>query len=61
MNGMRLPDYHNSRVVHNFLSSNDLTDEFPLFTTIYNIAYLGAPPSTVINALRTLISEVSLH
>ena len=60
MNGMKIPDYHNASVVHDYMLSScgeNFMNEFPLFTTIYNIAYLGAPPSSILDALRMSASK----
>ena len=72
MNGMKLPDYSNAKAVYDYMlrmmsesisESNALpahshtSSNFPLFSAIYHISYLGAPPSTILEALKTAVSS----
>lgn len=64
LNGMKLPDWHNAKVVHDYMLNVSNThgpgvldvDSFPLFSAIYNISYLGAPPSTILDALKIAVA-----
>jgi glycerol-3-phosphate dehydrogenase (NAD+) len=52
LNGMKIPDWHNIQDVHAFLSMKGATGDFPLIDTIYRIGFEGAPPQSVVSALR---------
>ena len=65
LNGMKLPDWHNAKVVYDYMTRMAEhhgpgvveSNSFPLFSAIYNISYLGAPPSTILEALKIAIAE----
>ena len=57
LNGMKLPDWSNAKVVHDYMANVGFEPlSFPLFTAIYNISYLGASPSTILEALKTAVA-----
>jgi glycerol-3-phosphate dehydrogenase (NAD+) len=61
LNGMKLPDYSNAKAVHEYMTQAGVlhSSSFSLFSAIYNISYLGAPPSTILEALKTAVSSQS--
>ena len=63
LNGMKLPDYSNAKAVFDYVSQKMVNGDpcklskFPLFSAIYQISYRGAPPSTILLALKTAVSS----
>ena len=52
MNGMKLPDWHNARVVHKALVARGCgADQFPLFHAVHDISYAGVDPSEILPAI----------
>ncbi|KAI8096197.1 glycerol-3-phosphate dehydrogenase [NAD+] [Halteromyces radiatus] len=53
LNGQKLQGTITAAEIYEFLSSHNMTREFPLFTIVYRIIYEKAPPSSLIENLRT--------
>ncbi|GMI03961.1 hypothetical protein TrRE_jg11597 [Triparma retinervis] len=51
LNGQRLRGVKTSKQVFDLLQSQDLGSKYPLFTTIYQICYEGAPVDSIIDGL----------
>lgn len=53
-NGMKLPDWGNALSVHRALASSTTAgpDDFPLFSAVYSIGFMGADPRTIVDAMR---------
>ncbi|KAI8580891.1 hypothetical protein K450DRAFT_235091 [Umbelopsis ramanniana AG] len=49
LNGQKLQGTLTAQEVHEFLLARKMVDEFPLFTTVYNICYEGAHPETIVH------------
>ncbi|KAI8988275.1 glycerol-3-phosphate dehydrogenase [NAD+] [Mycotypha africana] len=48
LNGQKLQGTLTAREVHQFLSARNMQHEFPLFSTVYRIAYEGLSPENII-------------
>lgn len=59
LNGQKLQGTTTSEEVYRFLSSRNMTNQFPLMTAIYRIIYERAPPETIALDLRT--NKVPVH
>ncbi|CAA9988170.1 glycerol-3-phosphate dehydrogenase, putative [Plasmodium knowlesi strain H] len=53
LNGQKLQGIHTAKEVYSVLEHHKLKNEFPLFTTIYEIAFLHKNPSSIIDVLST--------
>lgn len=53
LNGMRIPDWHNARIVKEVSAS--LSPAYPLFAAVYEVAYGSAPPACILQALKASI------
>ncbi|ORY07092.1 NAD-dependent glycerol-3-phosphate dehydrogenase [Basidiobolus meristosporus CBS 931.73] len=51
LNGQKLQGTLAAQEVHEFLKAKKMTEEFPLFTRIYQIVYEGAPPQAIVEGL----------
>lgn len=51
LNGQRLRGVKTAKQVHDLLKSKDLLKRYPLFSKVYQIAYDGAPVSSIIDGL----------
>jgi glycerol-3-phosphate dehydrogenase (NAD+) len=52
LNGQKLQGTLTSKDVYQVLQSNGLTDAFPLFSTVYEIAFEGRPVQDIVQAIR---------
>jgi hypothetical protein len=59
LGGQRIPDYHNVRAVHAFLSHHGRLDSFPILKATYEIAHAGAPAASLLAALRCAVEPMA--
>ena len=52
LGGMRIPDYHNISSLHAFLDQHHQLESYPILVTTHRIAHAGAPPQSLLDALR---------
>ncbi|XP_078375974.1 glycerol-3-phosphate dehydrogenase [NAD(+)], cytoplasmic-like isoform X1 [Oculina patagonica] len=52
LGGQKLQGPHTVYEVYHLLKENDLLDEYPLFTAIYNVCFEKHPPSEMIEVLK---------
>ena len=50
--GMKLPDWHAAQLVGDLLDQRGWRGDFPLLASINDVAWRGAVPSAVVDALR---------
>ena len=50
--GMKLPDWHAAQLVGDLLDERGWRGDFPLLASINDVAWRGAVPSAVVDALR---------
>ena len=50
--GMKLPDWHAAQLVGDVLDQRGWRGDFPLLASINDVAWRGAVPSAVVDALR---------
>ncbi|KAI9285655.1 glycerol-3-phosphate dehydrogenase [NAD+] [Umbelopsis sp. AD052] len=48
LNGQKLQGTTTAKEVHEFLKARNMTEDFPLMTTVYRIIYDGEPPETIV-------------
>ncbi|GAB66424.1 glycerol-3-phosphate dehydrogenase [Plasmodium cynomolgi strain B] len=53
LNGQKLQGIHTAKEVYGVLENHKLKNEFPLFSTIYEIAFRHKNPSSIIDVLST--------
>lgn len=54
MNGMKLPDHHNVKAIHDILSRLPKgLERYPLLAMTHDIAFGGVAPENIVEALRT--------
>ncbi|EUD65604.1 glycerol-3-phosphate dehydrogenase [NAD+] [Plasmodium inui San Antonio 1] len=53
LNGQKLQGIHTAKEVYSLLEHHKLENEFPLFRTIYEIAFQDKSPSSIIDVLST--------
>jgi len=52
LGGHQIPDWHNVQMVYKFLAAKNATQDFPLFATVYEIGFMRAPPSQIVEVLK---------
>lgn len=55
LNGMKLPDWHNTQEVYHALVDNECVQDFPLLEAIYRIGFVGDSPESIYSALSRSI------
>jgi glycerol-3-phosphate dehydrogenase (NAD+) len=48
LNGQKLQGTTTAKEVYEFLKARNMTEDFPLMTTVYRIIYEGEPPETIV-------------
>lgn len=59
LNGQKIPDWHNLKEVAIFLEGRNALSDYPLFKTIYEIAYNGAAAHSVVTGIRSSLIRSS--
>ncbi|KAI7853873.1 glycerol-3-phosphate dehydrogenase [NAD+] [Circinella umbellata] len=52
LNGQKSQGTTTALEIHRFLKARNMTDEFPLMTSVYQVIYENAPPESIIDALQ---------
>jgi glycerol-3-phosphate dehydrogenase (NAD+) len=55
LEGHQIPDWHNVQMVYKLLHAKQATSQFPFFTKVYQIGFLKAPPSQIVDVLKQKI------